>query len=159
MDKLGIPSAVWSSQKKAWLGIEGQLLSPSNTSKSIKKCPCKIAIVSTGIVVHQREGKDFIKEAGFLLRENYGIVILDEAHKARKKGGIGSSEEPNNLLAFMLSIAKQSKHVILGTATPIQTDVRELWDLMEILSSGAEFVLGDALSFWRDVDRAIPIIT
>jgi len=27
-DRLGIPSAVWSSQKRVWLGVEGQMLSP-----------------------------------------------------------------------------------------------------------------------------------
>ncbi len=27
-DRLGIPSAAWSSQKKVWLGPEGQILSP-----------------------------------------------------------------------------------------------------------------------------------
>jgi len=29
----------------------------------------------------------------------------------------------------------------LGTATPIQTEVSELWDLMRILNAGADFVL------------------
>jgi len=44
-------------------------------------------------------------------------------------------------------------HLILGTATPIQTNVRELLDLLEILNSGAEFVLGDSLPLWRDDDH------
>ena len=83
-----------------------------------------------------------------LISRKYGTVILDEAHKARRRGGLGNkSSEPNNLQAFMLEIGKRTKHMILGTATPIQTDVRELWDLLEILNSGAEFVLGDAMSY------------
>lgn len=159
LDRLGVPSAVWSSHKKAWLDSKGRLLSPQKTPKSIKSCPCRIAIVSTGLIVHQRDDNHFIKEAEILLKRKYGTVILDEAHKARKKGGIHHTNDPNNLLAFMLEIAKKSKHVILGTATPIQTDVRELWDLMEVLSSGAEFVLGDTRSLWRDIERSIPILT
>ena len=42
----------------------------------------------------------------------------------------------------MLEAAKRARHVILGTATPIQTDVEELWDLLEILNKGADHVHG-----------------
>ncbi len=160
MDKLGVPAAVWSSQKKVWLGVEGQILSPRGDASSIKKCPYKIAIISTGLIMHQRERSEFVKEAGMLLKNKFGTVILDEAHKARARGGLGDkAAEPNNLLAFMHQIGKRTRHLILGTATPIQTDVRELWDLLGILNSGAEFVLGDSLSPWRDHEQAIPLIT
>lgn len=160
MDKLGVPAAVWSSQKKVWLSVEGQILSPRGDSFSIKKCPYRIAIVSTGLIMHQREKADFVKEAGMLLKNRFGTVILDEAHKARARGGLGDqATEPNNLMAFMQQIGRRTRHLILGTATPIQTDVRELWDLLGILNSGAEFVLGDALSPWHDHEQAIPLIT
>jgi hypothetical protein len=159
-DKLGVPSAVWSSQKKVWLGVEGQILSPRGEASSIKKCPYRIAIISTGLIMHQRENNQFVKEAGMLIKNKFGTVILDEAHKARVKGGLGdSADQPNNLLAFMLLMGKQTRHLILGTATPIQTNVRELWDLLSILNSGAEFVLGDKLSHWQDQERATALIT
>jgi len=78
-DKLGIPSAVWSSQKKVWLGVEGQILSPRGEASSIKKCPYRIAILSTGLIMHQRNNGEFVKEAGMLLKNRYGTVIIDEA--------------------------------------------------------------------------------
>lgn len=160
MDKLGVPAAVWSSQKKVWLSVEGQILSPRGDSSSIKKCPYRIAIISTGLIMHQRERSEFVKEAGMLLKNRFGTIILDEAHKARARGGLGDKAiEPNNLLAFMQQIGKRTRHMILGTATPIQTDVRELWDLLGILNSGAEFVLGDSLSPWREYEQAIPLVT
>jgi len=160
IDKLGIPTAVWSSQKKVWLGVEGQILSPRGDASSIKKCPYKIAIISTGLIMHQREKSEFVKEAGMLLKKRFGTVILDEAHKARARCGIGDKVSgPNNLLAFMQQIGRQTRHLILGTATPIQTNVSELWDILGILNSGAEFVLGDALSPWLDHEQAIPLIT
>ena len=160
MDRLGIPTAVWSSQKKAWIGVEGQILSPKGEPDSVKKCPYKIAIVSTGLVMHQREKDEFLKESALLLKNKYGTVILDEAHKARVKGGFGDkSKEPNNLLAFMSQIAKKTKHIILGTATPIQTNVQDLWSLLEILNTDANFVLGDALSPWNKHEEVIPLIT
>jgi len=160
-DKLGIPSAVWSSQRKVWLGVEGQILSPPGDSSAIRNCPYQIAIISTGLIMHQRGDQgSFVREAGMLLAERYGSVILDEAHKARVRGGVGANANaPNNLLAFMQLIGKKTRHLILGTATPIQTQVRELWDLLGILNSGTDFVLGDSLSPWRDHEQSIPVVT
>jgi len=132
MDRLGTPHSSLVFTKKVWLGVKGQILSPRGDSLSIKKCPYRIAIVSTGLVMHQREDGNFIREAGLLLKRKFGTVILDEAHKARAKGGLGEkAAQPNNLLAFMLQIAKRTQHLILGTATPIQTNIRELWDLLK----------------------------
>lgn len=164
-DKLGIPTAVWSSQKKVWVGTERQLLSPPGEAKSIARCPYGIGIISTGLIMQQRDPKtgNFVKEAELLLknRTKYGTVILDEAHKARVKGGLTSDDEPppNNLLAFMQQMGRKTRHLILGTATPIQTEVRELWDLLGILSSGADFVLGDANSPWRNHELATRMVT
>jgi hypothetical protein len=62
-----------------------------------------------------------------LLERKFGTVILDEAHKARRRGGLGEKkDEPNNLLEFMLGIGSRTKNLLLSTATPIQTDVSEL---------------------------------
>ena len=118
------------------------------------RCPFRIAIVSTGLITQQSE------ERRLLLLRKYGTVILDEAHKARRAGGLGEDKDkPNNLLDFMIRIGRQTRHLMLGTATPIQTEVHELWDLMRILSSGADFVLGhENLSLWQDLTRALPVV-
>ncbi len=59
---------------------------------------------------------------------------FDEAHKARTSRGIGAKAgESNALLAFMLSLADRTEHLLLGTATPIQTQREDLWDLMRVL--------------------------
>jgi len=50
-DRLGIPTAVWSSQKKVWLGPEGQILSPKGDPTSVRKAPYRIAIISTGLIM------------------------------------------------------------------------------------------------------------
>ena len=101
------------------------------------RCPFRIAIVSTGLIFHDSE------ERRYLLERKFGTVVLDEAHKARRRGGLGEKkDEPNNLLDFMLHIGPRTKNLLLGTATPIQTEVYELWDLMRILNGGADFVLG-----------------
>ncbi len=152
-DRLGIPSAVWHSSKKDWMDPDGHIIK-SRGIEDILRCPFQVAIVSSGLIFHQSA------ECELLLRRRYGTVVLDEAHKARRRGGMGEAEdEPNNLLKFMREIAVKTQHLLLGTATPIQTTVSELWDLMSILNSGAEFVLGRELSSkWTGQETALPLI-
>ena len=152
-DKLGIPSAVWSSTKKLWLDHRGHEIRGLG-AQDIARCPSQIAIVSTGLIFHESEERER------LLERKYGTVVLDEAHRARRRGGLGRREkEPNNLLGFMLKIGERTRHLLLGTATPIQTEVRELWDLLRVLNTDAEFVLGRAIfGGWGNVDRALPLV-
>ena len=152
-DKLGIPSAVWLSAKKEWIDPKGHVIK-TRGPEDIARCPFRIAIVSTGLIVHESEGRRY------LLERKYGTVVLDEAHKARQRGGLGERKnEPNNLLKFMLQIGTRTKHLLLGTATPIQTEVRELWDLLRILNTDADFVLGrEYFGRWPDWEKALPIV-
>lgn len=152
-DHLGIPSAVWLSNAKVWLDPKGHTIR-TRGPEDIANCPFQIAIVSTGLVTHRAT------EADILLRPKYGTIILDEAHKARKRGGLGqSTEEPNNLLRFMLAAGHRTINLLLGTATPIQTDVQELWDLLGILNSGSQFVMGqDNTSRWVHCADALPVV-
>jgi DNA-binding Lrp family transcriptional regulator len=153
MDKLGIPSAVWSSTKKVWIDPKGHIIK-TRGPEDIARCPFRIAIASTGLIFHDSD------ERKYLLERKYGTVVLDEAHKARRRGGLGAKkEESNNLLDFMLRIGPRTKNLLLGTATPIQTEVHELWDLLRILNSGADFVLGrEFFGRWPDCERALPIV-
>jgi superfamily II DNA or RNA helicase/DNA-binding Lrp family transcriptional regulator len=154
-DKLGIPSAVWTSAQKTWLDPNGHLIK-TRGAEDIARCPFRIAVVSTGLIVHGSP------EAQYLLERSYGTVVLDEAHKARQRGPLGHPEgTPNNLLDFMLKVGYRTKNLLLATATPIQTDVRELWDLLRILNTGARssFVLGsEYFSNWRHMDQALPVV-
>jgi len=48
---------------------------------------------------------------------------------------------------------------LLGTATPIQTEVHELWDLLHILNAGADVVLGrEPFGHWLDWGKALPVV-
>jgi SNF2 family DNA or RNA helicase len=152
LDKLGVPTALWLSNKKVWQDPYGHQIR-TRGPEDIAHCPYKIGIVSTGLITQNT------KEVAFLKKVHFGTVILDEAHKARKSRALGKDAKPGNLLKFMLDIAPNADHIILGTATPIQTDPTELWDLMEILNRGSQVVLGDMTSRWRRPEESIPIIT
>ena len=116
-DRLGIPSAVWLSNRKMWLDPDEHLIR-TRGPEDVARCPYRIAIVSTGLIFHDSA------ERVALLERRYGTVVLDEAHKARRRGGLGDHrDEPNNLLDFMQRIGPRTKNLLLGTATPIQTAV------------------------------------
>ena len=139
-DKLGIPAAVWSTQKKCWLDCERRPLTQRGDPALVAQCPWRIGIVSTGLIVNgDDEG-----ERGALAKKSFGVVILDEAHKARASRGQQRRQPPapNILLRFLRTVAANSTSVILGTATPIQMDAVELWDLLAGLNQGAPQVLG-----------------
>jgi SNF2 family DNA or RNA helicase len=153
-DRLGIPSAVWLSNKKCWQDENGHVIKNTMGAAAIKRCPSAIAIVSQGLIVQKT---DVCEE---LLSLHYGSVILDEGHKARVSRGIGkSANKPNNLLCFMRKLAGRTKNLVIGTATPIQTDVAELWDLLNLLNEGADFVMGkEFMSRWQDCEQALPVV-
>ena len=151
-DKLGVPAAVWSTQKKCWLDGDKRALTQKGDPTLVAKCPWRMGIVSTGLIVNgDDEG-----ERGALAKKSFGVVILDEAHKARTRrqprdGEVDTSR--NNLMDFLHQVSRNAGSVILGTATPIQLDAVELWDLMAAIGQGAPHVLGSPFNggeWWKD---------
>lgn len=154
IDKLGIPCARWETQRKVWLDVDERTISPAGREQ-IAKCPLRIGIVSTGLMMRDSLEKQH------LLGLRYGLLILDEAHKARTRQGFGKDAGmPNELLAFMREMAARADHVLLGTATPIQTRAEDLWDLMGILHQGkGHFVLGNDFAKWHRPQEALPVLS
>lgn len=153
LDKLGIPTARWNTVAKVWMDADERVLSPAGREQ-IAHCPLRIGIVSTGLMMRDSLEKQH------LLGMRFGVVILDEAHKARTRQGFGKEAgTPNELLAFMREIAARADHVLLGTATPIQTNPTDLWDLLGILNQGpGRFVLGHDLAPWHRPDEVLDIL-
>nr|WP_294917476.1 phospholipase D-like domain-containing anti-phage protein [uncultured Neokomagataea sp.] len=154
-DKLGLPSCVWArAPQKGWMDHRGHLYR-SRDPEDILRCPSQIGIVSTGLLV--RGGP----EAQALMCGNYGMIALDEGHKARVKRGIGMDEpEPGKLYQAMERLAGRTRHLVIGTATPIQTNRDEIWDLMKLLACGQDHVLGrPSASRWWDPEQALDLVT
>lgn len=156
MDKLGVPCARWQTQQKAWLDEQGRAISAEG-AEHVASCPLRIGIISTGLMLRDSLEKEHLLG----LRGGFGLVILDEAHKARTRQGMGKDAgTPNELLAFIRDVAARSDHVLLGTATPIQTRREDLWDMVRVLHQGkGNFVLGGDLSEWHRPKDIIPILS
>jgi superfamily II DNA or RNA helicase len=141
---LDMPSAVWSGH--SWI-YENGFEYPVDSIRSILKCPRKIGIVSQGLITRKSEAAELLKQL------KYECVILDEAHRARRRN-LGKDPDkhkaqPNNLLMFLNEITFQTHSMLLATATPVQIDPIEAFDLLNALALPTNKVLGDKYSMWR----------
>jgi len=144
---LDMPSAVWTG--KGWIDENGYEY-PADGIKSIIKCPRRVGIISQGLIIRKSEAAELLKQI------KYECVILDEAHRARRKHPEKDPDiykaQPNNLLAFLNEITFQTKSLLLATATPVQINPIEAFDLLNALTlpNDAAKVLGDKYSIWRN---------
>lgn len=141
---LGVPSAVWDGQ--TWVDETGTA-HPAGQGQALRRCPRRIGIVSSGLI---SRGSEAVQA---LLGQDYELVILDEAHRARRKnsgqGKENQAPDMNRLMEFMVKVAARSRSVLLATATPVQLGPIEAWDLLNILAQGDDSVLGSPMSLWR----------
>ena len=160
MELLQLPSARWNG--RAWID-ENDLEYPSEGVKSLAKCPRRIGLVSQGLVV--RGAPEALEQ---LLSRRYTCVIVDEAHRARRRKvpkvdaspeEVDERAESNKLMAFLREIGPKTKSMLLATATPVQLHPVEAWDLLDILSQGNDGVLGGwtRTSPWFRVSHCLAI--
>jgi superfamily II DNA or RNA helicase len=153
MELLDLPSAVWNGQQ--WVD-ENDIEYPVSGPEGIRKCPRRVGLVSSGLVTAKSEASELLKSMSF------ECVIVDEAHRARRKnlGPDRESEraEPNNLLQFLYEISPRTKSMLLATATPVQMYPVEAWDLLDALSRGSDAVLGGMWSNWRRAEEALALV-
>ncbi|MBD2772261.1 helicase-related protein [Iningainema tapete] len=75
--------------------------------------------------------------------EPWDLVILDEAHHARRKSPQDRKETPNRLLELMGQLKEKTKSLILLSATPMQIDAIEVFDLLHLLGLQGHWSYGD----------------
>lgn len=162
MELLMLPSARWSG--KAWVD-ENDLEYPADGVRALGKCPRRIGLVSQGLVVRGQA-----EAVGQLLSRRYTCVIVDEAHRSRRRNvpkvdadadEVNERAEPNKLMAFLREIGPKTKSMLLATATPVQLHPVEAWDLLHTLSHGNPGVLGGwtHTSPWYKASHCLDIAT
>lgn len=89
--------------------------------------------------------------------EPWDLVLLDEAHHARRRAA-GSAQEggPNALLKLMRELKARTQGLILLTATPMQVHPIEVWDLLDLLGLPSEWTETAFLDFFKEVNQPSP---
>ena len=89
--------------------------------------------------------------------EPWDLVVLDEAHHARRRGAGGQKEGgPNQLLRLMRALKTRTQGLVLLTATPMQVHTVEVWDLLDLLGLPREWTAQAFLAFFDDVNHPNP---
>lgn len=150
---LDMPSAVWNG--KQWVDENG-IEYPATGPENIRRCPRRVGLVSQGLVTRGSEAVEYLKAM------NYECIIVDEAHRARRRNlgpnKLNENPDANNLYAFLREISPRTRSMLLATATPVQMYPIEAWDLLNMLSNGNEHVLGNEYSPWRHQVEAIDVV-
>ena len=89
--------------------------------------------------------------------EPWDLIVLDEAHHARRRAA-GSPQEggPNALLKLMRALKTRTQGLVLLTATPMQVHPIEVWDLLDLLGLPAEWTAAAFLDFFEQVNHPSP---
>jgi superfamily II DNA or RNA helicase len=99
------------------------------------------------------------ERAAILLHEAepWDLILLDEAHHARRRAA-GSPQEggPNALLKLMRGLKTRTQGLVLLTATPMQVHPIEVWDLLDLLGLPPEWTESAFLDFFKEVRQPSP---
>jgi ERCC4-related helicase len=111
-----------------------------------------VVIASSHLVRRADRQKELLEVA-----EPWDLVILDEAHHARRRGAGSASESgPNAMLRLMRGIKERTQGLVLLTATPMQVHPVEVFDLLSLLGLPPEWNQQAFLRFFDDVLQDSP---
>jgi SNF2 family DNA or RNA helicase len=98
------------------------------------------------------------RAAQLLAAEPWDLVVLDEAHHARRRGAgsPGKDKGPNHLLKLMQQLKSRTKGLVLLTATPMQVHPVEVWDLLDLLGLPPYWTAGAFEKFFQLVGQPSP---
>jgi len=81
-----------------------------------------------------------------LSARNWDLLVVDEAHHARRKDFREHIYRPNHLLSLLKDLNEHDKvaSLLLMTATPMQVHPVEVWDLLSVLGMGGRWGADEA---------------
>ncbi|HOY67600.1 MAG TPA: SNF2-related protein [Candidatus Ozemobacteraceae bacterium] len=128
-------------------GAEG----PSETSVESDVWNREPCLLVSSQLARRRERQKELEEA-----QPWDMVVLDEAHHARRRGA-GTTQEggANLLLRLMRALRQKTESLLLLTATPMQVAPVEVWDLLDLLGMPEEWSDETFVRFFEDVQRPV----
>lgn len=127
-----------------WSYSKGELIQPQNSPLTANNQPStniwnsQNLILASSHLVRRSERMQELLEA-----EPWDLIVLDEAHHARRKSPQNRKETPNSLLQLMQKLRNKTQALMLLSATPMQIDTIEIFDLLNLLGLKGHWQYGD----------------
>ena len=123
-----------------WSYTKGTFTDPykQTCTPSVNPWNTQNLILASSHLVRRKERMQELLEA-----EQWDLVILDEAHHARRKSPQNREDTPNRLLELMKQLRAKTSALILLSATPMQIDPIEVFDLLSVLGLDGQWANGD----------------
>lgn len=123
-----------------------QIFPEQNIQKTSSLLETDLAIISTGLLVRSDCSKEVERN------ESFDIALVDEAHYARRKNPTrGLQAEPRYGRFYRVlseNIRPKARCLLLATATPMQLDAVEVFDLMRLSNRVSSFQHDPSLANW-----------
>lgn len=127
-----------------WSYSKGELIPPKNAPLTPSNQPSTNIWNSQNLILassHLVRRSDRMQE--LLEAEPWDLIVLDEAHHARRKSPQNRKETPNALLQLMQKLREKTQSLMLLSATPMQIDTIEIFDLLNLLGLKGHWQYGD----------------
>ena len=151
-EKFNLNWPIYDGQKLIWYpspALRG------NNERSVEKDSWHkepVVITSSQLMRRQNRTPELLDQA-----EPWDLIVLDEAHHARRRAA-GAVKEggPNALLRLMQGLRGKTQGLVLLTATPMQVHPVEVWDLLNLLGLPSEWTPTAFLNFFDDAAASNP---
>ncbi len=153
-EKFNLNWPIYDGAKLKWLDTYTQRLTGKTekvvSGKDWHKEPFVLA--SSQLMRRTDRAKALLEDA-----EPWDVVVLDEAHHARRKGAGGTKVGGANLLLqLMQGLRSRTQAMVLMTATPMQISPLEVWDLLSLLGMPEAWSSANFLQFFERVTLPSP---
>jgi len=123
----------WSYTQGVLKDPYGQTLQPASNPWNSQDL-----ILASSHLVRRQERMDELLSA-----EPWDLVVLDEAHHARRKSPQARKDTPNRLLELLKQLRDRTRAMVLLSATPMQIDPIEVFDLLDVLGLEGHWAYGE----------------
>jgi ERCC4-related helicase len=130
----------WSYDKNQFINPYGEIHHPSAIPWQEKD----LILASSHLVRRRDRGGEILNA------DNWDLIILDEAHHARRQNPKTREDQPNSLLSLMRNLKEKTQSLLLLTATPMQIDTIEVFDLLDLLGLKGEWQYQDNFCTYFD---------
>jgi superfamily II DNA or RNA helicase len=150
-EKFNLSWPIYDGQRLVWPAQPGRNEADRKVGRSEWHLE-PFVLTSSQLMRRADRRRELLEEA-----EPWDLVLLDEAHHARRKGGgLTRDRKPNQLLALMQALRERTGGLLLLTATPMQVDPVEVWDLLSLLGLPEGWTESAFVGFYERVLQPSP---